>query len=87
MSRTLQPGAERTENLALRSPTAPPHSVFQGEARQLEGSKPMMGSTVTPAPARRVRHEVRDSVAVMLFSAAASCGVALLLLVLVRLGN
>ena len=47
----------------------------------------MIGSTVTPAPVRRVRHEVRDSVAVMIFSAAASCALALLLLVLVRLGN
>ena len=47
----------------------------------------MGGSTVTPAPVRRVRQEVRDSVAVMVFSAAASVGVALLLLVLVRLGN
>ncbi|MEO7352634.1 MAG: hypothetical protein ABIR34_03130 [Marmoricola sp.] len=45
----------------------------------------MSGSTVPPA--RRVRHEVRDTLAVMIFSAAASCGVALLLLVLVRLGN
>ena len=45
----------------------------------------MSGSTVTPA--RRVRHEVRDSLAVMIFSAAASCGVALLLTFLVRLGS
>ena len=45
----------------------------------------MSGSTVTPI--RRVRHEVRDSLAVMVFSAVASCGVALLLLLLVRLGG
>ena len=45
----------------------------------------MSGSTVTPV--KRVRHEVRDSLAVMAFSAATSCGVALLLLALVRLGN
>ena len=45
----------------------------------------MSGSTVTPA--RRVRHEVRDSLAVMIFSAAASCGLALLLTLAVRLGN
>lgn len=45
----------------------------------------MNDSTVTPV--RRVRHEVRDSLAVMVFSAAASCGVALLLLLAVRLGN
>jgi hypothetical protein len=44
-----------------------------------------MSSTVTPA--RRVRHEVRDSVAVMVFSAAASCAVALLLMLIVRLGS
>ncbi len=47
----------------------------------------MSGSTVTPAPVKRVRHEVRDSLAVMAFSATASCGLALLLLILVRLGN
>ena len=45
----------------------------------------MNGSTVTPV--RRVRHEVRDSIAVMVFSAAASCAVAVLLTLLVRLGN
>jgi hypothetical protein len=45
----------------------------------------MSGSTVTPA--RRVRHEVRDSLAVMLFSAAMSCVVAVLLMLVVRLGN
>lgn len=45
----------------------------------------MSGSTITPA--RRVRHDVRDSIAVMVFSAATSCAVALLLLLLVRLGN
>jgi hypothetical protein len=45
----------------------------------------MSGSAVTPA--RRVRHEVRDSVAVMIFSAASSCAVALLLMLVVRLGN
>jgi hypothetical protein len=35
-------------------------------------------------PARRVRHEVRDSIAVMAFSALSSCGVAVLLTLLVR---
>ncbi len=35
-------------------------------------------------PARRVRHEFRDSIAVMAFSAASSCGVAVLLTLLVR---
>ena len=38
-------------------------------------------------PVWRVRHEVRDSLAVMIFSALASCAVALLLLLAVRLGN
>ncbi len=38
-------------------------------------------------PGRRVRHEVRDSLAVMAFSAATSCAVAALLTVLVRIGN
>ena len=44
-----------------------------------------MSSTVTPA--RRVRHEVRDSLAVMAFSAATSCAVAIFLTLVVRLGN
>ena len=38
-------------------------------------------------PVRRVRHEVRDSLVVMAFSAVTSCGVALLLTLLVRFGN
>ncbi len=38
-------------------------------------------------PVRRVRHEVRDSLAVMAFSAVTSCGVAVLLTLLVRFGN
>ncbi len=42
----------------------------------------MSESTITPA--RRVRHEVRDSLAVMAFSAFSSCGVAVLLTLLVR---
>ena len=39
------------------------------------------------APVRRVRHEVRDGVAVIVFSAAASTGVALVLLLLVRVAG
>jgi hypothetical protein len=39
------------------------------------------------APVRRVRHEVRDGVAVIAFSAAASTGVAVLLLLLVRVAG
>jgi hypothetical protein len=38
-------------------------------------------------PARRVRHEMRDTLTVMAFSAAASSGVAVLLAFVVRLGN
>ena len=38
-------------------------------------------------PARRVRHDVRDSITVMAFSALASCGVAVFLAVAVRLGS
>ncbi len=42
----------------------------------------MSEGTVTPA--RRVRHDFRDSLAVMAFSALSSCGVAVLLTLLVR---
>jgi hypothetical protein len=45
----------------------------------------MSGSTVTQT--RRVRHEVRDSLAVMVFSAVTSVVVAVLLTLAVRLGN
>jgi hypothetical protein len=38
-------------------------------------------------PARRVRHEVRDGVAVIAFSAAASTGVALMLLLFTRVAG
>jgi hypothetical protein len=41
----------------------------------------------TSAPARRVRHEVRDGIAVIAFSAAASTGVALALLLLVHVAG
>lgn len=47
-------------------------------------------SQMLPPPAaltRRVRHEVRDGVAVVAFSAAASTGLALALLLLVRLAG
>lgn len=49
-------------------------------------SRPALGQ-VPGRPLRRVRHEVRDGVAVMLFSAAVSSGLAVLLTVLARLGN
>jgi len=38
----------------------------------------------TGAPSRRVRHEVRDGAAVILFSAAASTGLAVALMLLAR---
>ncbi|MEO5654284.1 MAG: hypothetical protein ABIN79_08760 [Marmoricola sp.] len=46
-----------------------------------------MSGSLIATPARRVRHDVRDGLAVMCFSALASCGVAVLLLVLTRLGS
>jgi hypothetical protein len=48
-----------------------------------------MSQSFTPGitPARRVRHEVRDSITVMVFSAFASAGVAALLALMVRFGN
>jgi hypothetical protein len=55
-------------------------AVFQKD--RARGSNPMSESTITPA--RRVRHEVRDSLAVMAFSALTSCVVAVLLTLLVR---
>ncbi|MCW2785717.1 MAG: hypothetical protein JWP74_2234 [Marmoricola sp.] len=39
------------------------------------------------APARRVRHEVRDGLAVMAFSASASVALSLVLTLLVGLGK
>lgn len=45
----------------------------------------MSASTVTPA--RRVRHDFRDSIAVMVFSGLSSCLFALLLTLVIRLGN
>ena len=44
-----------------------------------------MSQSITPA--RRVRHDLRDSLTVMLFSAAASSVVAVLLALMVRIGN
>jgi hypothetical protein len=38
-------------------------------------------------PTRRVRHEVRDNVAVMVFSAATSCLVVAVLSLVIKLGN
>jgi hypothetical protein len=44
-----------------------------------------MSGSVTPA--RRVRHEVRDGLAVMAFSAATSVGVSAIWMLLVGLGK
>ena len=44
-----------------------------------------MSQSITPA--RRVRHDLRDSLTVMLFSAVASSAVAVLLALMVRIGN
>ena len=46
-----------------------------------------MTSTQVTAADRRVRHDVRDGVVVIAFSAAASTGVALALLLLVRVAG
>jgi hypothetical protein len=43
-----------------------------------------MTSTQATAPARRVRHEIRDGLAVVAFSAAASTGLALVLVLIVH---
>ncbi len=46
-----------------------------------------MSNTTTAVPVRRVRHEVRDSLTMMLFTAIASCGFAVLLMLVVQVGN
>ncbi len=48
---------------------------------------PVRAELETAAPVRRVRHQVRDGAAVIAFSAAASTGLALALLVLVQLAG
>ncbi len=48
---------------------------------------PVRAELGTVAPVRRVRHQVRDGAAVIAFSAAASTGLALALLVLVQLAG
>ncbi|HEX4189769.1 MAG TPA: hypothetical protein VHZ06_02140 [Marmoricola sp.] len=47
----------------------------------------MSGTSGSVVPTRRVRHEVRDGLAVMAFSAGVSTSIALLCLVLVGLGK
>jgi hypothetical protein len=44
-------------------------------------------ATSSATPTRRVRQDARDSIAVMVFSGATSCVVAVLLAVVVRLGS
>ena len=85
MSRFPPQESERTENLALRSPAAHPQHQQSGTKHRIWGSNPMAASSVTPT--RRVRQDARDSIAVMVFSGATSCVVALLLALVVRLGN
>lgn len=51
------------------------------------GAGPRSAHPLHGRPLRRVRHEVRDGVAVVVFSAVASSGLAVLLTVLARLGN
>jgi hypothetical protein len=53
-------------------------------ARSDDGRRSTVG---TARPVRRVRHEVRDGVAVIAFSAAASTALAMVLLVLVRVAG
>lgn len=51
----------------------------------LEHVDPAVGQGCTPH--RRVRHELRDAVAVMAFSATTSCALAVLLTLVVRVGG
>jgi hypothetical protein len=49
---------------------------------------PVHGPLITPqAPVRRVRHEVRDGLTLMAFSAATSAGLAAALMLLAGLGK
>jgi hypothetical protein len=51
-------------------------------------AEPVVGSVTAPVtPARRVRHEVRDGLAVMAFSAGTSVGLTVVLMLLTRLGK
>ena len=50
-----------------------------------QGISESVADAITPA--RRVRHEMRDTLTVMAFSATASSGVAALLALVVRFGN
>ena len=48
---------------------------------------PQAGTRTSSGPTRRVRHEVRDGMAVIAFSAVASTGLALVLLLLVHVAD
>jgi hypothetical protein len=50
-------------------------------------TSPVAAPVAPSAPVRRVRHQVRDKIAVMAFSAATSVGLAGLLLLLARIGK
>ncbi len=67
--------------------TVPPGSAAPRQARLSCPDSPRASGATAGRPVRRVRHEVRDGVVVMLFSAFTSSGLALLLTVLPRLGN
>ena len=55
--------------------------------RDRTGRLPEALTTAPGRPVRRVRHEVRDGVAVVAFSAAASTALAMLLLLLARVAG
>jgi hypothetical protein len=61
------------------------HELIQHS--QPTGVETMSGVTGSVTPARRVRHDLRDGLAVMAFSASVSVGIAFLCLLLVGLGK
>lgn len=67
------------------------HSIDKGEGLHMSASRAVPTGMITDVPAvppvRRVRHQVRDGLAVMAFSAASSSALALALMLLVRLGK
>ena len=50
-------------------------------------ARPVVAPVAASTPVRRVRHQVRDGLAVMAFSAATSVGLATTLLLLARVGK
>ncbi len=63
--------------------------VARGRSRAAPAAGPVTADPTDPTgtPARRVRHEVRDGIVVAAFSATASTGLALALLLLVRVAG